>query len=151
MTMFGSQRIGAASRRPHRERGDAKLLRLRACHSLDTATDRQLRDIAALGEVTTVPRGEVLATVGARPRWVYLILEGDVLVTGARVTRLVNSGYVGELAAFAGCASPFTARAVGGVEALVFDARDYVRLVDEAPAVRDALRLALSALLSSQV
>jgi CRP-like cAMP-binding protein len=73
---------------------------LRSIPALAGCTSRQLRRMAALMDVVSLPAGAVLTTEGAFESQVFLLVEGSVAVTvhGDRVAELGPGEVVGELA-----------------------------------------------------
>lgn len=111
---------------------DAKIDRLRQCTLFAGLNDRQLADIAGLGDEVRLKAGHVLTRQGEGSRQAFVILEGtcEVLIDGKQVATLGGGELVGELGLLETSVRSATVVAETPVHVLAFDPRSFWAFVD---------------------
>jgi len=119
---------------------------LRTLPLLESLTDQQLAELAALGTPRASVRGEVLVRQGEHADHVYLVLAGTaaVSVDGSAVRPPATVGdCVGELAILDEGPRAATVVADGPLEVLTFPAAGFRSALEAIPPLREALTRAL--------
>jgi CPA1 family monovalent cation:H+ antiporter len=117
---------------------DPKIDVLRRVPELESARVRELRAIAAAGDLTRADAGRVLLRADRRAIEAYLIIEGevDVVIGGRAIARLGAGEIVGELAIIDG--EPRTADVVAATDVtlLAIHATGFRALIEDSHAIR---------------
>jgi CRP-like cAMP-binding protein len=115
---------------------------------------RDVRRLAQVAHFDELPRGEVLAREGEKPRALWLVVEGAVRVesAGAQLTRLCEGRFVGEMCFLTG-ALPRASAIVDSERARVaaFDVERLRALLDSDATLRAAMQQVLGSDLASKL
>jgi len=122
-------------------RHDLKLQRLQALPLFSATPTRELRLVAAAGDLVDVEAGRVLCRADRHARECFLVIDGmvDVVIGGQTVATLRRGNLVGELGVIDGL--PRSADVVAATDAtvLAIDARSMRSLLGTSPTLRDAV------------
>lgn len=122
-------------------RHDGKIERLRTLPLFDATGDRELRAIAAAGDLVMVDAGEVLCRADRAARECFLVVDGmvDVRIGSTTVATLRRGNLVGELGVIDGLPRSADVVAATDVTVLTFDARSMRSLLATSTTIRDAV------------
>jgi CRP/FNR family cyclic AMP-dependent transcriptional regulator len=120
---------------------DLKLQHLRALPLFATASVRELRTIAAAGDIVQVEAGRALCRAERYAREAFLVLDGmvDVRINGGTVASLRRGNLVGELGVIDGLPRSADVIAATDVTVLAIGAREMRSLLGTSRTVRDAV------------
>ncbi len=109
-------------------------------------TDSAIDAIAGLAEPAHYAAGDTLVRQGEPGQTLIVIVEGRATVDqdGTVVRRLANGDFLGEISLIDGGPRTATVTAETPIEALVIDRAGFDRLMNDHPAVRLGLLMALS-------
>jgi CRP-like cAMP-binding protein len=110
-------------------------------------TDSAIAAVAAIAVETAYSDGQTIVTEGEAGDAFYVVTAGRVRITreGAEIASLDAGSFLGEVSLLDGRPRTATATAVGPVETLVIGREAFLRLLDERPAVRLSVLMALTA------
>ncbi|HXJ36942.1 MAG TPA: cyclic nucleotide-binding domain-containing protein [Candidatus Eisenbacteria bacterium] len=122
------------------------LLHLRSLDLFERLTTQQLADLAAAVEKVTFPAGAPIVTEGDLTDGLYVIVEGDVLVTkaGIPIRTLKPGEFFGEMAILDGEMRAASATAVGTVRLLRLSRDAVLQTMETQPAIAIAICQTLS-------
>ena len=123
------------------DRHDGKVQRLRELQLFATTSTRELRAIAAAGDLVDVEAGRLLCRADHHARECFVVVDGmvDVVVGSTTVATLRRGNLVGELGVIDGLPRSADVVAATDVTVLAIDARSMRSLLATSPAVRDAV------------
>lgn len=106
-----------------------------------SCTPEQLDRLAELGDAIAVPDGRAIVSEGDAGESFFVLTSGKVRIErgGREVATLGAGDYFGELALFDPSPRNATVTAVGQVSLVAMTREAFLRALDQAPAVRDAL------------
>lgn len=124
---------------------DEKLHQLRRVPLFSRMGSREIERIGQLADEVTVGMDEVLAEQGRYGDEFFIVLDGRLSVLdGRRPIRELGPGdFFGEIALLDGHRRTATVRADGIARLLVIGHREFNALMDEFPAIREAVLLAV--------
>lgn len=122
-------------------RPDPKIERLRALPPFHGANERDLRDIAAAGDLVAVEAGRVLCRTNRRAVEAYVVVDGmvDVVRHGTTLATLRRGQIVGELGVLDGEPRSADVVAATDVTVLVIPAQELRALFETNHTVRGAV------------
>jgi CRP-like cAMP-binding protein len=120
---------------------------LRRVPLFEGMTDSAIAAVAAIAVETAYSDRQTIVTEGAAGDAFYVITAGQVRITreGAEIASLEAGSFLGEVSLLDGRPRTASATAVGPVETLVIDREAFLRLLDDRPAVRLSVLMALTA------
>jgi CRP-like cAMP-binding protein len=120
---------------------------LRRVPLFEGMTDSAIAAVAAIAVEATYSDGQTIVTEGDPGDAFYVITAGQVTITraGTEIARLEAGSFLGEVSLLDGRPRTASATAVGPVEALVIGREAFLHLLDERPAVRLSVLMALTA------
>lgn len=120
---------------------DEKIELLRSIPPFAGATRRELRDLAAAGDIVSEDAGRVICRVDRRALESYVVLDGsvDVVVAGDVVATLGRGDFVGELGVIDGEPRSADVIAATDVTLLAISAPSLRSLIDTSHPLRIAL------------
>lgn len=116
--------------------------RLKQSPAFAELTDAQLAHIVALGREVTFPKDAIIIQEGAQSRGMYVLLDGELIVTkhirGRSVTlsRLEPVTFVGEISVMTGFDHMATVRAVTDARLLFYDVALFRAIFEDSPLLR---------------
>jgi CRP-like cAMP-binding protein len=118
-------------------RRDVKVEHLREVLLFDGCSDEELRRIAQMADEIAVPAGYVLVYEGDWGNEVFVVAEGEALVTvgGRTLAVLGASGVIGELAVLNPAPRTATVTASTAMRFFVFDRDSFEALMEEFPLI----------------
>ena len=123
------------------DKHDGKIERLRELPLFGSASNRELKVVAAAGDLVDVEAGRVLCWAERHARECFLVVDGmvDVVIGGSTVATLRRGSLVGELGVIDGL--PRSADVVAATDAtlLAIDARSMRSLLQTSAPLRDAV------------
>ncbi len=108
-----------------------------------TLSQKQLEQIARLVDEVELPAGKRLATIGETGRELFIIVDGQALVTTrqGRIARLGPGDFFGEMSLIDGDPRSASVEAATPIRLLVLGYREFWQLLDEhLPIVRKIVR-----------
>lgn len=117
---------------------DSKLTVLRTLPIFGRCSPKELRQVAALGDVVTVPAGRVLLTEGEQPDQAFVVVSGEAVISrgGREVARVGLGEAIGEMSILDRSAPrSATVTAATEMDLLVFDPRAFTAMLERHPSV----------------
>lgn len=110
---------------------------LRAVPLFSRCTEKELKEIAGLGTPITLAAGRELTESGQKGREFFILLSGKAVchVGDKEVATFGPGDFFGEMALLDGNPRSATVVAEGQVDALIFDSREFLRLVEASPSL----------------
>lgn len=123
------------------DKHDGKIERLRALPLFASASTRELKVVAAAGDLTDVEAGRALCRADRLARECFLVVDGmvDVVVGGTTVATLRRGSLVGELGVIDGLPRSADVIAATDVTVLAIEARAMRALLATSAPLRDAV------------
>lgn len=109
-------------------------------------TRKELAEIAAIADELDLNEGANLTTEGRSGREFFVIVEGtaDVLMGGKWVNSVRQGDFLGEISLVTGRPRTATVKATSPIRVLVITARNFNRLLEQAPEIQRKILLALA-------
>jgi CRP-like cAMP-binding protein len=107
---------------------------------------RELGEIAAIADELDLKEGTELTKEGKAGREFFAIVEGtaDVLMGGKWINSVHQGDFLGEIALITGRPRTATVKATSPVRVLVITARDFRRLLENAPEIQRKVLLSMA-------
>jgi CRP/FNR family cyclic AMP-dependent transcriptional regulator len=107
---------------------------------------RELGEIAAIADELDLREGTELTREGKAGREFFAIVEGtaDVLMGGKWINSVHQGDFLGEIALITGRPRTATVKATSPVRVLVITARDFRRLLENAPEIQRKVLLSMA-------
>jgi CRP-like cAMP-binding protein len=127
-------------------RGDEYLEYFRRVPMFSTCSKKDLKAVAAHAERVSVPAGRILCEQGQTGREAFVVVAGKarVLRNGRKVGMIGPGQMFGELALLDRAPRNATVVADTDMELLVLGQREFMKLVDDAPAFARALLVGIA-------
>ena len=127
-------------------RTNAKIELIRKIPLFKHCSKKQLAEIAAIADEIDLKEGTELTHEGRVGREFFVIIEGDADVwMGGELVNSVHQGdFLGEVALVTGGPRTATVKASTPVRVLVITARDFRKLMDQAPEIQRKVLVALA-------
>jgi CRP/FNR family transcriptional regulator, cyclic AMP receptor protein len=127
-------------------RTNAKIELIRKIPLFKHCSKKQLAEIAALADEVDLKEGTELTHEGRVGREFFVIVQGnaDVWMGGQLVNTVRQGDFLGEVALVTGRPRTATVKATTPVRVLVITARDFSKLMDQAPEIQRKVLVALA-------
>jgi cAMP-dependent protein kinase regulator len=127
-------------------RKDAKVALMKKIPLFRHCTRKELAEIAAIADELDLNEGANLTTEGRSGREFFVIVEGtaDVLMGGKWVNSVRQGDFLGEISLVTGRPRTATVKATSPIRVLVITARNFNRLLEQAPEIQRKILLALA-------
>lgn len=125
---------------------DTKKALIRSLPLFAGCTGEEIAEVAAIADEIDLPVGRVLTTEHAVGREFVVIVSGSATVRQGEsvVARLEAGDFFGEIALLTGRRRTATVVAESAVRALVIEGNAFLRLLEDAPAIRAKVEQALA-------
>jgi CRP/FNR family cyclic AMP-dependent transcriptional regulator len=124
---------------------DGKIELLKTVPLFSHCSKKQMGAVASLADLIQMPAGTRLITEGAEGREFMVIVEGtgEVRRKGRKIDTLGPGDFIGEMALISGGPRNATVLTTSDVSLLVVTARQFWKLLEEAPGIQTSVLKAL--------
>ena len=135
-----------------RLRKNAKLHLLRSIPLFSGCSRRELEQIGAIADETSVPEGQTLIEQGRPAHEFFALIDGtaDVRRNGRKIATMSGGDFFGEIALIAKAPRTATVTTTSNARVLVIRGRDFERVLGEAPSIAVKILRELGGRLATQ-
>lgn len=133
-------------------RANAKVELIKHVPLFERCSKRELREIASLADELDLPAGRKLTQEGATGREFIVLVNGaaDVRRGGRRINSLGDGDFLGEISLVTGNPRSATVTTTTPSRLLVINARDFRRLLRDAPSIQAKVLAAVASRLPQE-